>query len=931
MVKPTSKSAPCTICNNTSGHCKRGDGDLILCHNHEYSKGLEIGGYKAIKQSDQWCVFAPSGSTPPPKTTQSKAPIKKLALTAQARDKEFREFMAGLTLHPGDQADLHRRGLTEAQIKSGGYVSIEGKNPGYLCPCYNPGGLIVGAQYRLRDAGDGARYKWISWVGGGSKFDDELPLTCHRPINGTPTGIAIVEGIGAKSFILAQKSGMVTIGAGSDSQFVCSPKHWERYLSVLSEELSSKVLHFYPDSGAVQNPSVLGKYRQFFEFAAGLGYEVTIAWWGQTIKGEVPDVDELADFDGVKWITVVEFEAIAQAQLAEPEESIVLPAALKMRRPAAVKDSELAEFAVNKWQGDLIYSSEIESWVRYGQTQEGVWSVVSEDQVASEALDLAHKLAGEFKWSLVAGGVKAARVNSRILKPSMPVNPDILVFQNGALKISTQQLLPHSRENNALWALQRKYDPAQSDWSPIAEFVSKALWSKADQDRMVAFHAATIRDLFRKMVGQNKKNTLLQIGESGSGKGTSTRLMEQLVGEPNIKPIESIQALCSKDFGLDGIEAENPRLLIVADQEKLPPRLAIARFLMLTGLDLVDVSRKYKRGARYRHTGGFVINSTEYVFSAFHRSRGATRRTVLLQSWRKDPALSGIESRFTPEVISAYTNFLLSLPEQWVLDTLESAPGEPTIENESLDNPMMAWFLDCVEITGNAADRVQLGRNKNAAEQLFSSYFDYCEKANIGSGYSKNHVTFAKEFEQIYARLKSTMAGSGKAFGHLKPGNKLHYLGLRLKPEADDTSRLQQFETLRPEQSKIDSPVQQGLKAQLGEVELLPIEPIPAVIAPAEPEPDNFELEFHDDIEDEPDNLEPPELAEPAPTTQGWEPAIGDQVAFDREGQWVRATVLASPKPQADFYKIQLTNGATHYSWSRDNLRPISEPCEVVA
>ena len=123
----------------------------------------------------------------------------------------FDHCMAGKTLHPDDRADLHRRGITDDQIAAWGIVSIEGKEPGYLCPCVTPDGFTVGAQWRLRNPVEGARYKWVSWIGGGSKNNGELPLTCHRPIGVTPSGIAVCEGIGGEVVHLGR-----AIGHGCD-------------------------------------------------------------------------------------------------------------------------------------------------------------------------------------------------------------------------------------------------------------------------------------------------------------------------------------------------------------------------------------------------------------------------------------------------------------------------------------------------------------------------------------------------------------------------------------------------------------------------------------------------------------------------------------------------------------------------------------------
>ena len=315
---PTSKGWPCPICGNISGFCKSREGDrgdlLVYCHNEPTKPNAPINGHHWTATVDVWGVFSTEKPKHQGESTRSKAPKRTpqpLPSTAD-RAAAFRAFMGDLTLHPDDRADLHGRGITDDRIELWGVMSIEGKEPGYLCPCYSPDGAIVGAQWRLRNPGDGARYKWVSWLGGGSKNGEELPLTVHRPIGVEPTGIAVCEGIGAKSFILAQTTGMVTIGAGSDSQFISSPDHWRSYLKDLADELNVTNVTLYPDSGAVLNASVMGKYSQWFKAVAELGYTVDVAWWGQSVKGESPDPDELTDDVEVQFISVEEFEAIAK-------------------------------------------------------------------------------------------------------------------------------------------------------------------------------------------------------------------------------------------------------------------------------------------------------------------------------------------------------------------------------------------------------------------------------------------------------------------------------------------------------------------------------------------------------------------------------------------------------------------------------------------
>ncbi|HBY77869.1 MAG TPA: hypothetical protein DEG47_12915, partial [Cyanobacteria bacterium UBA11148] len=84
-------------------------------------------------------------------------------------------------------------------------------------------------------------------------------------------------------------------------------------LNILSAELNTKTIIFYPDAGAIHNAHVLRQYRTTFKLLQQWGYDIQVAWWGQTTKGEHLDIDDLlvaGRSDEIQYITVAQFELL---------------------------------------------------------------------------------------------------------------------------------------------------------------------------------------------------------------------------------------------------------------------------------------------------------------------------------------------------------------------------------------------------------------------------------------------------------------------------------------------------------------------------------------------------------------------------------------------------------------------------------------------
>ncbi|MEW5858115.1 MAG: hypothetical protein AB1861_12135 [Cyanobacteriota bacterium] len=259
-------------------------------------------------------------------------------LSEPDRDREIRRLLGQLELSPEHRENLRQRGLSDEQIQTGMFrsiqpwqkleipvshrlagVSIDGRSltnsqVGLLCPVWNPQGQIVGWQLRLDNADNGGKYRWPTSASqkrphGATAHlvNSELPITCCRPAGEPRKGIGLVEGI-LKPQITAQLSNQITIGAAGGN-FASSPDTLKAYL----EELRPESVTLYPDAGAIANKNVMRQYRRTRALLKERGYELHVGWWGQVDKNYL-DIDELlAAHPGrdIEIITWAQFEAIA--------------------------------------------------------------------------------------------------------------------------------------------------------------------------------------------------------------------------------------------------------------------------------------------------------------------------------------------------------------------------------------------------------------------------------------------------------------------------------------------------------------------------------------------------------------------------------------------------------------------------------------------
>ncbi|MGJ3248240.1 MAG: hypothetical protein ACFE0I_19420 [Elainellaceae cyanobacterium] len=362
VFTPTRRENPCQICGDTTGKCRETDQTLLCMNIADASQPIPGFTFIGRTKDELWGKWIANNtpwklepSTPQdrnhqqqnriPKRDRSKIshPSRPESLSNDERDRRYRQILNQLTLHPGDRADLHRRGITDDLIHHWGFKSVEqwqsldqtfpsslagisssGRSlntpfPGYLCPLYDSEKRITGFQVRSRELkANTPKYYWLtsktkSNPDGATPHlgNGELPLAVYSPSPPPKKeAIALVEGTGPKPLLTAQRLGIITIGAAG-GQFSSSPQTLRHILDETTRTFIHKTVEFYPDAGAICNPHVLRQYRATWRVLKSWGYTIQIMWWKQLTKTD-PDIDELSDLSSIRPVTEAEFDAIAR-------------------------------------------------------------------------------------------------------------------------------------------------------------------------------------------------------------------------------------------------------------------------------------------------------------------------------------------------------------------------------------------------------------------------------------------------------------------------------------------------------------------------------------------------------------------------------------------------------------------------------------------
>jgi hypothetical protein len=218
--------------------------------------------------------------------------IDKLLFFTITRDSE---------LPPGTPANLPGVCRSWGKLKFGG-------QPGIACVAFDVHGRAIGWQVRLVGTDVGGKYRWAKGAKSSHLPNGELPVTVARPATVRRPVIGMSEGflkpqraaeIHEHPFVGAPNLGFCKTITNSKGEIekVLNEQTLEA-LSILSAELGTKDVALYPDAGVVSNPHICRQYFAVAEAIKKAGYNLKVAWWGQTTKGQHLDCDELNLLDG---------------------------------------------------------------------------------------------------------------------------------------------------------------------------------------------------------------------------------------------------------------------------------------------------------------------------------------------------------------------------------------------------------------------------------------------------------------------------------------------------------------------------------------------------------------------------------------------------------------------------------------------------------
>lgn len=310
-----------------------------------------------------------------------------------------------------------------------------------------------------------------------------------------------------------------------------------------------------------------------------------------------------------------------------------------------------------------------------------------------------------------------------------------IAFNNGVLNLGTMKLEPHAPGFRFTNHLPRDYSPIIVDETldTIAalnkhcpNFYQWAMSAMGNDAKKVYKLAAIINGVLRFKFFDWQMFVHL-VGEPGSGKGTFTHILEDLVGNENAKT--SKLAKLSVDTELARIIGA--QLVICPDEDKKVGEHG--QLKAMTGGDKISYREIYKQGAESFFYGALVVVSNFPIFAG--ETTGIDRRLCLVHfanavpAHRRDPKL---RDRIVTE-LPALTSIALAMDETSVAESVKGI-GNARIAafrlhewEMKIQSDALAAFIEecCIKSPGDAI----------SINDSFKPYLDHANESNAKGTY----------------------------------------------------------------------------------------------------------------------------------------------------------------------------------------------------
>jgi putative DNA primase/helicase len=445
------------------------------------------------------------------------------------------------------------------------------------------------------------------------------------------------------------------------------------------------------------------------------------------------------------------------------------------KKPPADK---IAQKIADDYKQLLKFDNEAGRWMRYEADFPGTWSQETDDFIQS----IVYKI-------LVSEGIEGFDANyvsstTKLLKNELierkweEVSPvQFLPFRNGVLELSTGKLLRHSPQYRFTWQLPREYSVVSGVWNKIDAFLTHlAADNQEIKNLLICFANAVIKGRC------DLQKFLHLIGLGGTGKGSYGRLLISLIGRQNVHST-TMDEWCQNRF--EPANAYGKRLVVFADEDKQTGKLG--KFLSLTGQDELRSEEKNKKAFPYRYEGMVLVMSNFPIFMGDSASR-VKRRVITVPC---NNPVAQVNSKLEVELeaeLAAFTNYLLSLSDEYVTKTLDGVKDISLCTLEFWENRMRvdsiaAWLNQHViyDVTATIAigsDRLE-GEDGANLQTLFGSYNRYLRKAG-------GNATSHKNFSPNLLELCQSILGWTVRRQVAKTGKYVQGLRLRIAGDDDD-------------------------------------------------------------------------------------------------------------------------------------------------